>query len=201
MATWYPADNPIRDFSLHEAQDFLKNDFMKNLVRTENLYVKTKPKNEIGHGMFEPIMLSMSWCDFLGALYSGDGLETREGGIGSARRSQNYIKEVMGKLNLRYVEASRELVKNYRNGLIHGYAPVRFHIRYGSSDEHLEQSGMGFKVDNPTLINDMIKSVILFSDLLTSNNEAQVRGSLIFFNKGRSELLTKKKIYLQQLGI
>ena len=195
MATWYPPG----DFSLQDAEDFLEKDFMKCLLRTKHLYVETPPKNETGYGMFEPIMLCLSWCDFLGALYCGDGLESWGGGKGNTYRSQRYIEGVLGRINPSYANSSSELVKNYRNGLIHGYVPVRFNIMYGDASNHLVEDDKGLlRVDIPTLINDMIASVHLFSKSLEAISFG-LPGSLSLFNKGRDELLTNKKKYLEDL--
>jgi|GEM_PF-1947626 len=195
MATWYPPG----DFSLQDAQDFLEKDIMKCLLRTKHLYVETQPKKEIGHGMFEPIMLCLSWCDFLGALYCGDGLEKWDGGEGSTNRSQKYVAEILGRVSSSYISSSSELVRNYRNGLVHGYVPVRFYIMYGDAKNHLvEDSGGLLRIDIPTFIGDMIASVRSFSGLLKTIPYG-MPGSLSLFNKGRDELLTKKKKYLEDI--
>ena len=104
---WYP----IKDYSLSEAKKFLDKDFLKAIKRTKYLYVERKPKKSIGYGFFEPILLCLSWCDFLGALYCGSGKEIRQGGLGSTKRSNIFITDVLGKINPKYKTHVSELIK------------------------------------------------------------------------------------------
>lgn len=50
---WYPTG----DFTLRQAKDFLRKDFLKVVRRTKYLYVEKKPTKKYGAGFFEPILL------------------------------------------------------------------------------------------------------------------------------------------------
>ncbi|OFZ67735.1 MAG: hypothetical protein A2V79_02635 [Betaproteobacteria bacterium RBG_16_56_24] len=113
------------DYTAESARQFLLDDFLKVIRRARFLYVETSPPDNIGHGFFEPITLSLCWCDFLGALYSGDGT------MGNTERIKTYITEVLGKSSPRYKSAAKHLVSIYRNGSVHAYAPD------GNFDIHL----------------------------------------------------------------
>ncbi len=79
------------DYTVGLARQFLLDDFLKVIRRTRFLYVETTSPGDIGQGYFEPITLSLCWCDFLGALYCGNGK------IGSStERSKAFIVEVLG---------------------------------------------------------------------------------------------------------
>jgi len=183
---WYP----IKDYSLKEAKNFLKKDFIKVVKRTKYLYVEKKPRKTIGYGFFEPIILCLSWCDFLGALYCGSGKQQNKGGLGNSERSKIFINEILGNINPKYKNASTELVKLYRNGLVHAFAPSGgFDIRIYDSSEHLNRnSNNKLIISIEQLVNDMIDSTNYFEKLLHLDSKTMSRGSLVAFNIGRSEL-------------
>ena len=182
---WYPK----KDFTLSEAKTFLEKDFLKVIKRTKYLYVERKPKKSIGYGFFEPIMLCMSWCDFLGALYCGSGKEIIKGGIGSTKRSKVFIEEILGQINPKYKTRATELIKTYRHGTVHAYAPLKsFHIEIFAPEKHLEKSNNKLTVSIEAFLSDLITGTKKFKKSLHLNSKTFERGSLVAFNKGRSEL-------------
>ncbi len=183
---WYP----IKDYSLKEAKEFLRKDFIKVVKRTKYLYVDRKPRQNIGYGFFEPVILCLSWCDFLGALYCGSGKQQSKGGVGNTERSKIFINEILGNIDPKYKEASLELVKMYRNGTVHAYAPaVGFDIRINDTEEHLRKNNSKTLIISiEQLANDMISGTNHFAKLLHLNSKTNSYGSLVAFNKGRSEL-------------
>jgi len=182
---WYP----IRDYTLAEAKKFLRKDFLRALERTKYLYVERKPKKSIGRGFFEPILLCLCWCDFLGALYCGDGKSVRDGGLGNTRRSEIFINEVLGTINPGYRQVSADLIKIYRHGTVHAYAPaVNFDIRLSDKANHLGRQSGKVIVSLEDLLTDMIKGVKLFATNIHLNSQSLSRGSLVAFNKARTEL-------------
>ncbi|HFD32886.1 MAG TPA: hypothetical protein ENJ28_09310 [Gammaproteobacteria bacterium] len=183
---WYP----IKDYSLKEAKEFLRKDFIKVVKRTKYLYVECKPRKNIGYGFFEPIVLCLSWCDFLGALYCGSGKQISKGGLGNTERSKTFINEILGNINPKYKEASQELVKMYRNGTVHAYAPSGgFDIRINDTSEHLNKNNnKKLIISIEQFVNDMIEGTNYFAKLLHLNSKTMCYGSLVAFNKGRSEL-------------
>ena len=182
---WYPK----RDYSLTEAKDFLEKDFLKVIKRTKYLYVEKKPRKNIGYGFFEPILLCMSWCDFLGALYCGSGKDVRQGGLGSTKRSKTFIKDVLGKINVKYETYAEELIKIYRHGTVHAYAPFKcFHIEVFSPEKHLEKPDEKLIVSIEAFLTDLIVGTKKFKKSLHLNSTTLTNGSLVAFNKGRMEL-------------
>lgn len=182
---WYP----IKDYTLGEAKSFLRSDFAKVLKRTKYLYVERKPKKSVGYGFFEPILLCLCWCDFLGALYCGDGKRVREGGIGNTKRSKIFIDEVLGAVNPRYREVSDELIRVYRHGTVHAYAPARdFDIRVSDKAEHLKKEGAKVIISLEHFLIDMLEGTKQFAKILHLDSQSLSRGSLVAFNKARREL-------------
>ena len=49
------------DYTIEMAREFLIQDFLKVVLRTKYLYLETEPKEGIGHGYFEPILLGLCW--------------------------------------------------------------------------------------------------------------------------------------------
>ena len=173
------------DFTLDLVQEFLLKDFMKSVHRTRFLYLETKPPTELGYGFFEPVLLILCWCDFLGALYSGKGEWNK-----STERTELFIKEVMSVANPKYVQAAKFIVKNYRHGSVHAYAPGgNFNILQNVSKEHLnrEQKPFVLKIDINSLINDFEESVKWFAANITDEHKGS--GSLDAFNRARRQLL------------
>jgi hypothetical protein len=79
------------------------------------------------------------WCDFLGALYVGNGKSIGEGGIGNTKGSKIFINDVLGTVNPAYKAVSKDLIKVYRHGTVHQYAPSGpFDIRHPSDRAHLD---------------------------------------------------------------
>ena len=172
------------DYTVEMATEFLLNDFLKIIKRTRFLYVETEPDNDIGHGFFEPLILGLCWCDFLGALYYGDG------NLGNTERSKKYISEVLGVLNPRYRSAAKHLVKNYRNGAVHAYAPDgNFNIILNHSEAHLTEKHNPFclVVSINDFLNDLEKSVVSFAESINATYDGF--GTLDSLNKARRDLL------------
>jgi hypothetical protein len=182
---WYP----IRDYTLADAKQFLLDDFIKVLKRTKYHYVERKPRKSIGYGFFEPILLCLCWCDFLGALYCGDGKSIREGGLGNTKRSEIFINDVLGAINPDYRQVSADLIKIYRHGTVHAYAPAgNFDIRVSDKVNHLKLQRGRVILSLEDLLTDMIKGVKLFAQTLHLDSQSLSRGSLVAFNKARTEL-------------
>jgi len=182
---WYP----IKDYTLAEAKSFLHSDFAKVLKRTKYLYIERKPRKSIGYGFFEPILLCLCWCDFLGALYCGDGKSVREGGIGSTKRSKIFIDDVLGTVNPHYRQVSKDLIKVYRHGTVHAYAPAgNFDIRLSDKANHLKKESGRVIVSLEHLLSDMLEGVRHFAKMLHLDSQSLSRGSLVAFNKARMEL-------------
>src|SRR5437016_5381220 len=137
---WYP----LKTFTLKEAKGFLRSDFARVVKRTKYLYVERKPKKRIGYGFFEPVLLCLCWCDFLGALYCGDGKSIPAGGIGNTKRSKKFIDDILGSVNPNYKKASSDLIKIYRHGTVHAFAPAgTFDIRLSDKTNHLRKETGG----------------------------------------------------------
>src|SRR5262245_50759978 len=101
------------DYTVDVAQKFFSEDFIKVIRRTRFLYVETKPPSELGYGFYEPVTLSLCWCDFLGALYCGNGKGAH------TQRMTAYLNEVMGTVNANYKAVAADLVSIYRHGPVH----------------------------------------------------------------------------------
>lgn len=182
---WYP----IKNFTLGEARTFLRKDFAKVVKRTKYLYVEKKPKKSIGYGFFEPILLCLCWCDFLGALYCGDGKNNRDGGIGSTKRSKRFINEVLGALNPNYKKVSDDLIKVYRHGTVHAYAPAgAFDIRRSDKGQHLQRKGGKVTISAEHFLDDLLEGTKYFAKNLHNGPKSLSAGTLVAFNKARKEL-------------
>ena len=168
------------------ATEFLLKDFVKVIRRTRSLYVETEPVNDIGYGFFEPVMLGLCWCDFLGALYYGDG------NLGNTERSKKYISGVLGAINPRYNSAAKHLVKTYRNGAVHGYSPDgNFNITLKDSESHLTEKHNPFCLVisvNDFLI-DLERSVKSFAENISNTEGKEGLGTLESLNQARRDLL------------
>jgi len=179
--------NHKADFTVENVKEFLLYDFIKSIKRTRILYVETECPPEISYGFFEPIMLILCWCDFLGALYTGKGDWKN-----SSERAEIFIKEVMNKFNPKYEQSATILVKNYRGGSVHAYAPGgNFNILLNEPDEHLKQTHRPhmLKVNINNLIDDFEKSIGWLANNITDNNSNAENGSLLAFNQARQVLL------------
>lgn len=173
------------DYTPELARQFLLEDFLKVVLRTRFLYVEALIPPTIGRGYYEPVILCLCWCDFLGALYCGDGK------MGHTDRSKRFIEEVMGHFNPSYRSVSGRLVKTYRHGPVHAFAPAgSFNIRTVDDAEHLKQA------ENPdylivsvkTLLDDLEKSVRFFAENLKETGDAR-EASIRAFNNARRDLL------------
>ena len=174
------------DYTADLAQQFLLEDLRKVILRTRFLYVQTKPPQNLGHGYFEPITLCLCWCDFLGALYCGDGK------MGNTERSKTYITEVLGMQNARYKSAAKHLVKTYRNGPVHAYAPEgNFNIVLNNKDEHLAEKQKPFclVVSVDTLLSDLEQSVVWYAENIRKTGGSSGHGTLAALNQARRDLL------------
>lgn len=182
---WYP----IKDYTLTEARRFLRGDFSKVIKRTKYLYVSRKSSKRIGPGFFEPVLLCFCWCDFLGALYAGDGKSVREGGIGNTKRSKVFIDNVLGAINPAYMKTSDDLIKVYRHGLVHAYAPSgSFDIRLSDKAQHLTKSGDKVVISLEHLLDEFLAGVTHFAKTLHQHSTSLEKGTLVAFNKARKEL-------------
>ena len=185
VAMWYPAG----DFTLRQAKDFLRKDFLKVVRRTKYFYVDRKPTKQYGAGFFEPILLCLCWCDFLGALYSGYGRPHNEGGLSNEGRMTAFIVDILGHVNPRYKGVSRDLVRVYRHGTIHAYAPAgRFHIVTRDQKKHLQKRGNLLTISLDDLLREMIAATKHFATVLKAESKSFKSGTLVAFNKARSEL-------------
>lgn len=182
---WYP----IKDFTLEEARRFLREDFAKVVKRTKYLYVERKPKKSIGYGFFEPILLCLCWCDFLGALYCGDGKSISTGGIGNTKRSKKFISEVLGALDPSYKKVSHDLIKVYRHGTVHAFAPAgKFDITLSDKDQHLRKEKGRVTMSVEGLLDDLLEGTKHFAKILHDGSTSLLPGTLRAFNKARKEL-------------
>lgn len=182
---WYPPG----DFTLRQAKDFLRKDFLKVVRRTKYLYVEKKPTKKYGAGFFEPILLCLCWWDFLGALYCGNGRPRHEGGLSNDERMTAFIVDVLGSINSRYQGVSRDLVRVYRHGIVHAYAPTgRFFISTHGSKNHLQKRKDQLTVSLEDLLVDTIRATLHFASVLKAEPKSFRRGTLVAFNKARSEL-------------
>lgn len=182
---WYP----ITDFTLAEARGFLRHNFARVVKRTKYLYVEKKLRKSIGYGLFEPILLSFCWCDFLGALYCGDGKGIPAGGIGNTKRTKKFINEILGAVNPSYKKVPHELIKVYRHGTVHAFAPAGpFDIRLSDKNQHLRKERGRVIVSVEHLLDDLLAGTFYFSEILKNESKSLVPGTLGAFNKGRKEL-------------
>jgi hypothetical protein len=182
---WYP----LKDFTVQEAKGFLRSDFARVVKRTKYLYVERKPKKSIGYGFFEPILLCLCWCDFLGALYCGDGKGISGGGIGNTKRSKKFIDEILGAVNPEYKNVSRDLIRVYRHGTVHAFAPAgTFEIRLSDKAHHLRIEKDRVVVSVEQLLDDLLVGTKYFAKRLRHVSTVLVPGTLGAFNKGRKEL-------------
>lgn len=182
---WYPSG----DFTLRQAKDFLRKDFLKVVRRTKYLYVDKKPTKRYGAGFFEPILLCLCWWDFLGALYCGDGRPRHKGGLSNEKRITKFIVDVLGSVNSRYKGVSRDLVRVYRHGTVHAYAPAgAFFIALRDQKNHLRRRKRQLTVSIDDLLADTIKATRRFASLLKAEPESLQKSTLGAFNKARSEL-------------
>lgn len=176
---WYP----IQDYSLAEARKFLLEDFSKVLRRTRYLYVDTTPPEDIGYGFFEPIALCLGWCDFLGALYAGSAE------IGNTRRIKAFADNLLGEVNPTYRKVSDHLVRIYRHGTVHAYAPAGpFAVLVSDASRHLSEQGDQVVISIAHLIEDMLKATELFASTLKDEPGSTAPGTLSAFNTARSQL-------------
>ena len=182
---WYP----IKNYTLAEARCFLRSDFSKVIKRTKYLYVSKKLPLNVGPGFFEPLLLCFCWCDFLGALYAGDGKSSNSGGIGNTKRSKAFIEDVLGEINPAYKNVSEDLIKVYRHGTVHAYAPSgSFDIRISDKDHHLTKSGDNIVISLEHLLDDLLSGVMHFAKTLRRDSMSLEKGTLAAFNKARKEL-------------
>jgi hypothetical protein len=177
---------------LKTAKEFLIENFLWVLRRTRRLYVELAPADpqlkNLGreYGNFEPILLCISWADFLGGLYLGEEVAD------DRRRIMQWFRGPMAKQNSSYRTAADKLQSGYRNGLVHGFQPSWFHISYDEPSHHLELTSKTVKVDAPTLIDDMIAGVNDYAEQMISHpgRAHPHHGSLEAFNR----TVTKNKI-------
>lgn len=178
---------------LNEAKGFLIDNFLCVLRRTRRLYVELARQDQQlksegrEHGYFEPVLLCICWCDFLGALYLGEGKGDDK------RRIVQWLKGPMASRNKLYRKHASKIHEAYRNGLVHGFQPNWFDISYDEPKDHLVVNGKIIKIDVSTLIDDMIASVGDFASQLSdkSGGMSTRHGSLEAFNHAAKELKIK----------
>jgi hypothetical protein len=174
---WYP----MGVYTLDQARRFLRDDFSKVIRRARFLYVDSPQHPDLGFGFFEPVQLSLCWCDFLGSLYNG----TTRGGNGT--RIRGFVNNVLGEVNTDYCGVAEDLLTIYRHGMVHGYAPDGiFQIVVPAHPEHLRRHGGAVVVSVARLLDDLLQGVYRFGDGLTETGAAP--GSLAALNAGRAEL-------------
>jgi hypothetical protein len=170
-------------FSLDKARDFLRQDFLKALVRTRYLYVEAPPPI-YGPGFFEPVVLCFCWIDFLGALYLGTGTSQKN------ERGVAFLDCVVAKINPAYAAVSAELLAVYRNGMVHAYAPAgQFDLRTADRVAHLSRTAdHQIVISIEDLVEDLIESTCRYADELSDNDPLEKPGNLAAFNKAHKEL-------------
>ena len=179
------------DWTLDTARNFLRCDFVKIIRRTKYLYVEHEPSDHIGRGYFEPVLLCFCWCDFLGALYCGDG--RFKSGIGSTCRSKRFIINVLGAINPKYKAIANDLVEIYRHGTVHAYAPAGlFCIVRADTDAHLTNQNGLITISLSRLLDDLLTGTYHFASTL-HDQRLPAHGSLTALNKGRKQLRCRNK--------
>jgi hypothetical protein len=182
---WYQAG----DFSLKQAKDFLRKDFIKVVRRTKYVYVQRKPAKRIGYGFFEPVLLALAWCDFLGALYCGDGRPRQNGGLSNEERITRFVVDVLGEINSRYKGVSQDIVRVYRHGTVHAYAPAgAFRISVNDPGSHLKKVNGQLGISVADLLGELVDATNHFARILRTDSRTLKPGTLVAFNKARSEL-------------
>lgn len=182
---WYPRG----DYTLKQAKDFLRKDFIKVIRRTKYLYVDKRPTKRYGAGFFEPILLCLCWCDFLGALYCGHGQQRNKGGLSNAARMTPFIVDVLGGVNSRYKAVAGDLVRVYRHGSVHAYAPAgAFDISTRDSANHLKKRKQCLTISLDDLLCEMVAATQYFATVLKVESKSIAKGTLGAFNKARAEL-------------
>ena len=100
-----------------------------------------------------------------------------------------FIVDVLGSVNSRYKGVSRELVRVYRHGTVHTYAPAGpFFITTHDSKNHLRKRNDQLTVSLEDLLADTIKATLHFATVLKAEPKSFRKGTLVAFNKARSEL-------------
>lgn len=176
--------NPIVDCTIKEAQEYLIQDFSKEVIRTKYLYLEIPIPKEIGDGFFEPILIFVCWCDSLGALYTGDAKRGR-----STKRSKIFMKDILGEVNNRYKDegVTDDLLEDYRHLLVHFFQPKNFLIAKSDIDHHLTKKDGKLNIGIKQLLNEMLEGIKLFAKVLDPDIENNSYGSLRAFNKARKE--------------
>lgn len=175
------------DFTADLVRQFLLDDLLKAVLRTKYLYADIEVSREFGRGFFEPVLLALCWCDFLGALYTGTGTV----GTSSARTTR-YLREMLADVNPRYADVSAYLVKTYRHGVVHAYAPLgNFHVSISDAASHLRTKAkpLTVSISIAHLLDDMGESIRRFASSLDPSGPAERPKTLAAFNKARRELL------------
>lgn len=175
---------PIIDCTIEQAREYLVQDFSKTLKRTIYLYLDTKIEKDIRDGFFEPVLLFFCWCDYLGALYTGN---TKDGT--STKRSKAFMHDILGEVNERYKNegVTDDLMKLYRHGLVHFFQPENFLIAKLDTDDHLTKKQGILNISIKQLLNEMLEGITLFAKDLDPDIENNSYGSLNAFNKARKD--------------
>jgi len=174
--------NIRKDYTKKEAQDHLTNDFIKTVKRTQYLYLNTSIEKEIGQGYFEPLLLFFCWCDYLGALYTG------EAGDGtSTKRSKAFICDILGNTNEHYKRVVDKLMDLYRHRLVHTYHPKNFHISIKDLDTHLTIKDGNLHISITKSLDEMLLGINLFASKF-DDDENNSNERLMKFNKARQEI-------------
>jgi|SRR6266536_1964058 len=100
-----------------------------------------------------------------------------------------FIVDVLGCVNSRYKGVSRDLVRVYRHGTVHAYAPAgAFSIATRDPKNHLRKRKNQLTVSVEDLLADTIKATLHFATVLKAEPKSFRKGTLIAFNKARAEL-------------
>jgi hypothetical protein len=143
--------------------------------------LEVTPPPELGYGFFEPVQLALCWCDFLGALYCGSTAG------GNSMRIGAFLNGVLSEVNPAYRTVATDLVKVYRHGMVHAYAPDgAFQIVVPVSQQHLKRQAGAVVISVSMLLDDMLQGVNRFANGLT--NGASGPGTLAALNDGRAAL-------------
>lgn len=171
-----------RPFTVNSAQGFLTKNLLWALKRTRRLYVELSPHDpglptDRRIGFFEPVLLCLCWCDFLGALYLGEGFSNNE------RRIVQWFRGPMQKQNRLYRTQAGKIYRAYRNGLVHGFAPTWFYVSFDEPALHLADfKKNGVRIDFPTLLDDLVWAVRSYAAHLKSR--LRRHGNVAAFNRG-----------------
>lgn len=104
------------------------------------------------------------------ALYCGEGRPRHKGGLSNEDRTTVFIVDVLGSVNPRYKAVFRDLVRVYRHGTVHAYAPAGlFLIDTDDSTNHLQEHDNRLTVSLNDLLTDTIEATLHFAAILKAD--------------------------------